>query len=142
MVYTQKGAWINRGWLSFTVANNGVLYLGAGALQTAPTAQLSTLNLLTTGIPQKLDLSAFADLVGGDPNGHTVKHVVITLVSAGANTPAGRTTSSTAVPTSTLGAQFLAGDSIVIENGRQQIFNWKFYNASGGNAVVEVEVFE
>lgn len=133
--------------MSFTVADGGVLRLG-GASQTAPTAHFSggvsdATGFLAAGIPQKPTLLAFADIIGGvDPKGHTIKTVFITLVSAGATGPAARFMCDGSIPTTSLGAQFLTGDIKEFWNSREAIFNFKLFNRSGGNAVVEVEVFE
>lgn len=141
-----KASWKSRGWMSFTVANLGVLHLG-GVSQTAPTAHLSggvsdATGFLATGIPQLPDKSEFADRIRKDDNGHSIKHVIVDIVSAGATTPAGRTMTDGSTPTTSLGAQVLAADSFTIENSTEQVFNFKLFNRSGSNMVVEVKVFE
>jgi hypothetical protein len=152
-IQVHRAAWISRGFMTFTVANGQILHLG-GSSQTAPTAHISgnvsdATGFLATGIPMNSGASGFADIML-DPKGHMIKHARVTLVGAGATTPAARVTSdrSTAtppvvsVPTTSLGAQFLLGDTILMENSRQEIFDFKLFNRSGGNATVEVEVFE
>jgi len=142
-----KAGWTSRGFMSFTIADGAVLHLG-GSSATAPTVHLSggisgATGFLAAGIPQKLDKSAFADVARTtDANGHAIKHAIITLVSAGATAPAARRMTDGSTPTTSLGAQWLTGDTWIIENSQQAIFNFKVFNRSGGNAVFEVEVFE
>jgi len=142
----QQAGLVSRGFMSFTVANGDVLHLG-GASQTAPTSHLSggvsgAGGFLATGIPQKLNKSSFADIVAGDTNGHAIKHAIVTFVSDGGTSPAGRYMTDGSTPTTSLGPQTLTGDGRTYLNSRTQIFNFKWFNRSGGNAVVEVEVFE
>jgi hypothetical protein len=142
-----RAAWKSRGFMSFTILDGAVLYLGKGTLQTAPTVHISAgvsgaTGFLATGIPQDGLKTRFAQVQTGDTNGHTIKHAVITFVSAGATSPSGRKTTDGSVATTALGAQTLTGDSHVIENSPEQIYNFTWFNRSGGNAVVEVEPFE
>jgi hypothetical protein len=143
---SQVAAVVSRGWMSFTLATGALLELG-GASATVPTAQLSPSNFLAAGIPQNAAKSAFADPgaagVGADTNGHTIKHMRFTVISvAVAATPAARFATSGSTPTASLGAQVLTGDGQMIPNSRQEIFNFKLFNRSAGNMVVEVEVWE
>lgn len=143
---SQIAAVVSRGWMTFTLAAGALLELG-GASQTAPTNQLSPSNFLATGIPQNAAKSAFADPgvagVGADTNGHTIKHMRFTVISvAVAATPAGRFATSGSTPTATLGTQVLTGDGQMLPNCRQEIFNFKLFNNSAGNMVIEVEVWE
>ena len=141
---SQMAAVISKGWMSFTLAAGALLELG-GVNQTVPTAQLSPGNFLATGIPQNSDKTRFAESASqfGDPNGHSIKHMRFTVVSvAVAATPAGRFATSGSTPTATLGAQVLTGDGQMIPNSRSEIFNFKWFNNSAGNAIVEVEVWE
>lgn len=142
-----KASWRSRGFMSYTVANGGVLYLGKGALQTAPTAHISAgvsdaTGFLAAGIPQNGLKTRFAQVASGDPNGHAIKHAVITVVSGGATSPAGRRLTDGSVATTSLGAQTLTGDTFIIENSPDEIWNFTWFNRSGSNAVVEVEPFE
>lgn len=147
---TLPAAVTSRGWMSFTVPNGQVLHLG-GPNATAPTSALSggknetdPTCFLVAGIPQRADKLAFADVMRSQDgaNGHAIKHATITLVSAGATVPAGRYMTDGSTPDTARGAQLLAGDGRTITNGRSEIFGFKFFNRSGGNAIVEVEVFE
>ncbi len=144
-IQVHRPAWISKGWMSFTVANGGVLRLG-GASQTVPTSQLSVSNFLASGIPQNLDATAFADVAIGDgknPNGHSIKHAVIKIVSGGAtNDPAARVMQDGSTPTTSLGEAYYIGDIIEIHNSRSDLFNFKLFNRSGGNMVVEVRPAE
>ena len=132
------------GIMSFTVANNGFLRLG-GATQTAPTTQLSSVPLLTTGIPQAS--SKFVD----DPtatNFNRIKHAYIFIIStAGAVTGKGAVRHNAGQiaavdPSATLGTRAAVGDRIQILNGREAIFNFSLINLSGGNMEIDVEVYE
>lgn len=143
----QPAGFESYGWMSFTLAAGQVLHLG-GANQTVPTAYLSTVKgsstFLATGIPQKRDKTGFADptLPQIELNPHGIKHMRFTVISvAVAATPAARFASDGSVPTDTLGAQVLTGDGQLIPNNRQGVFNFKLYNRSAGNMVVEVEVW-
>lgn len=137
-----RPAWISRGWMSFTVANGGLLELG-GASQTVPTSALSVSSFLTNGIPQSGDKTRFADKArDGEAGAHSIKHALIEIVSAGATTPAGRSTQDGSTPTTSLGRQRSIGDILEYHNCRDEIFNFKLFNRSGSNMVVEVEVFE
>ncbi len=131
--------WTSRGWMSFTVANGAVLHLG-GATPTAPTAELSVANFLAAGIPQIPAKTRFAE--PHEANGHAIAHAVIDIISAGATSPAGRSATDGSTPTTSLGGQVLAPDSFTIPGSRQEIYNFKLFNRSGGNMVVEVKVFE
>jgi hypothetical protein len=142
-----RAAWKSRGFMSFTIADGAVLYLGKGALQTAPTVHISAgvsgaTGFLATGIPQDGLKTRFAQIQTGDSNGHTIKHVIITFVSSGATSPCGRKATDGSVATTALGSQTLTGDSFTIENSPAEIYNFTWFNRSGGNAVVEVEPFE
>lgn len=141
-----RAAWQSRGWMSFTVADGGVLHLG-GALQTAPTTHLSggdstAAGFLATGIPQTPDKTDFAEKVRHDTNSHFIQHAIINIISAGATSPAGRTMTDGSVPTTSLGGDTQSPDSFTIEQSRREIFNFKLFNRSGGDMVVEVKVFE
>ena len=144
--HVHKAAWKSRGWMSFTVADGAVLHLG-GALQTAPTTHLSggvsdATGFLATGIPQTADKTDFAEKVRHDTNGHFIQHAIINIISSGAIDPMGRTMTDGSVPTSSLGGNTQAPDSFTIEQSRQEIFNFKLFNRSGDNMVIEVKVFE
>lgn len=138
---THRAGWISRGWMSFTVANGGVLHLG-GASTTTPTSQISVSDYLAAGIPQTALKTRFLDVVMDGSTGHAIKHAIITIVSAGATSPAGRKLTNGSTPTTSLGAQVLSPDSFTIENSPSAIFNFKLFNRSGGDMVVEVEPFE
>jgi len=143
-----RASWKPRGFMSFTVANGDVLYLGKGASQIAPTVHLSAgvsdaTGFLAAGIPQNASKTRFAHIANvGEANGHAIKHVVVTIVSAGATVPAARRMTDGSVATTALGAQMLATDVYIIENSPEQIYNFTLFNRSGGNMVVEVEPFE
>lgn len=144
---SQRAALTSKGWMSFTVANGGVLHLG-GASQTAPSAHMSggvsdATGFLAAGIPQKLDKSGFADIVSPvDTNGHAIKTAFVTFVSDGGTSPGGRFMCDGSIPTTSLGKRTLVGDTQEFWNCRDAIFKFKWFNRSGNNAVVEVEVFE
>lgn len=132
----------SRGFMSFTVANGGVLHLG-GASITTPTAELSVSTFLAAGIPQDGGKTRFLDIERGELNGHAIKHAIVTIISGGATVdPAARTMTNGSTPTTALGVARLIGDVIEFWNSREAIFNFKLFNRSGGNMVVEVEVFE
>lgn len=147
-IQAQYPAWVSRGWMSFTVANGNVLYLGSGTNQTAPTAWISNnitdaTSFLATGIPQDGNKTRFADIAKDDTNGHAIKHAIITICSGGATSPAARTTQDgVSVATTSLGAQRLIGDVILLRNQRASIYAFTLFNRSSSNLVVEVEVFE
>jgi hypothetical protein len=137
-----RPAWQSRGWMSFTVANGGVLHLGGTSI-TTPTSALSISSFLDSGIPQNPEKTRFAIAGLGDNNGHTIKHAVIRIVSGGATTdPAARTATNGSTPTTALGLWRDIGETIELHNSQTEIFNFKLFNRSGGNMVVEVEVFE
>lgn len=153
-----RPAWISKGWMSFTVTTGNVLHLG-GALQTTPTAAMAvaadgttkteadtTACFLYTGIPQNLDKTSFADVAndrGKDPRGHSIKHAIIEIISvAGATLPAARSMQDGSIPTTDHGRYRRVGDAIEFNNSRQALFGFKIFNNSGGNMLVEVEVFE
>jgi hypothetical protein len=132
--------------MSFTIANGGVLHLG-GTSQTVPTRHLSggdstATGFLATGIPQNVTKTDFAERVRSETSGHGIQHAIINVISAGATTPAGRTMTDGSVPTTDLGGEALAPDSFTIEQSRQEIYNFKLFNRSAGDMVVEVKVFE
>lgn len=143
----QRAGLTSRGFMSFTIADGGLLQLG-GSSATVPATHLSggvsdATGFLAAGIPQTPDKRNYADIAAGDVKGHSIKHATITLISAGAATgPAARYMSDGSTPTTSLGAQLLTGDGRTFENSRDGIFNFKAYNRSGGSAVFEVEVFE
>lgn len=141
-----KAAWKSRGWMSFTLPNGDVLHLG-GVSQTPPTVHLSGGNstatgFLATGIPQNSDKTRFAEKTLREDNAHTIKHLIVNIISAGATTPAGRTMTDGSVPTTTLGGDTASPDSFTIENSPDEIFNFKLFNRSGGNMVIECKPFE
>lgn len=133
--------------MSFTVATGAVLHLG-GASQTAPTLKLSgglsgATSFLVNGIPLALDKLSFADIAKGEPNGHSIKHALIEIISgATPGTPNARTMQDGSTPTATLGRQRSVGDVLEFHNSASSIFNFKLLNNGGGNMIVEVEVFE
>lgn len=145
---SQDAGMESRGWMSFTLAAGAVLELG-GASQTAPTAWLSAndataASFLATGIPQNRLKTAFAtfQLPQDDPRPHGIKHMRFTVISvAVAATPAARFMNDGSIPTATLGARVLVGDGQTIPNNRPGVFNFKLFNCSAGNMVVEVEVW-
>jgi hypothetical protein len=141
MYQTHRPAWKSRGWMSFTVADTAAMHLG-GASITTPTSVLCLANFLDAGIPQSADKSRFAEIPRGDTNGHAIKHAVIRLVSGGATSPAARTATNGSTPTTSAGQARDVGEVIELHNSRDEIFNFKLFNRSGGNMVVEVEVFE
>lgn len=144
----QPAGFESRGWMSFTLAAGAVLHLG-GALQTVPTAWLSgadstAASFLAGGIPQNRAKTAFVDfaLPQVELRPHGIKHMRFTVISvAVAATPAGRFMNDGSVPTATLGAQVLTGDGQTIPNNRMGVFNFKLFNNSAGNMIVEVEVW-
>lgn len=145
----QKAGWKSRGWMSFTVANNGHLLLG-GASATVPTKAKSggkdetdPACFLLNGIPQNAAKTDFADAARQqDANGHNIKHLIVNIISSGATiTPGARTMTDGSAPDSTHGQYVTTPDVVVIENGRQEIFKFDLINLSGGNMVVEVTPF-
>lgn len=136
----QQAGWTSLGWMTFTIANGDVLHLG-GASTTPPTGQLSLGNFLAAGIPQNATKTRFAEALLAEAGGHTIKHVVIRIISAGATSPAGRRASDGSTPTTSLGSAMLAPDDHTIVNNPNAIFNFKLFNRSGGNMVVDVEPF-
>jgi hypothetical protein len=133
--------------MSFTLATGTVLHLG-GASQTTPTDSLGVVSL-AAGIPQLADKSAFLDsraALVNPTNALSIKHAIIEIVSVAnavaAGTPEGRRMTNGSTPTTDRGIRQLANDLFVIENNTEAIFNFKLFNRSAGNMVVEVEVFE
>lgn len=142
-----RPSWRSRGWMSFTLANGAVLHLG-GVSAVAPTAYLSSAagasgagTFLALGIPQSPAKDHFA--FGSDPFAHSIKHAVIEIISSGATVdPAARRATDGATPTTALGKYTDARVPVEIHNSPDEIFNLKLFNRSGGNMVIEVEVFE
>src|SRR5688572_4892075 len=100
-IATQRAGWTSRGWMSFTVANGGVLHLG-GALTTTPSDYLSSGTYLSVGIPQTPLKTRFAE--SGEIDGHAIAHAEIVIVSAGAtDDPHGRSASDGSTPTTAKG---------------------------------------
>jgi hypothetical protein len=132
----------------FTIASNAHLLLG-GANQTKPTLAKSGTKdetdpacFLLNGIPQNVAKTHFADVARNEVNGHSIKHAIINIISAGATiTPAARTMTDTSAPDSTHGQYVTAPDVLIIENGMDEIFNFDLINLSGGNMIVEVLPF-
>lgn len=136
MIGIHRPAWRSRGWMSFTLANGAVLHLG-GPSAVAPTTELSVGTFLSAGIPQNADKTAFND------DTHTIKHAVIEIMSSGATTdPPARTMTNGSTPTTSLGRYRRVNEVIELHNSRSEIFGFKLFNRSGGNMVIDVEVFE
>jgi hypothetical protein len=124
------------------------LHLG-GPNQTVPTLWLSdndfsAASFLANGIPQKASKLAFADpLVPGDAKGHMITGARITYISLAVPpvAPHGRFMSDGSVPSATMGMATLTGDGEQFVNSRAGLFNFKWINLGGVNAVVEVLVW-
>lgn len=148
MIGIHRATWKSRGWMTFTVPNGSHLRLsgagGAGIVGPTPTGHLSAGNFLAAGIPQVFDYGAwrFAE-IARDSGGHSIKHAIIEIMSSGATVdPPARTATDGSLPTTSLGRYRDARSPIEIHNSPSEIFNFDLFNRSGGDMVVEVEVFE
>lgn len=165
-VVAAKPPVVPRGFMSFTLTNGAVLYLGNGiGTQTVPTKAASGGKIetdptcfLVNGIPCAVDLvdgtKRFANKGlpgsvswGAEVNGHEIRHAIIQIVSVagGGSTGIGcarHNDGDTYVPDANHGFSLSLGSIVEIWNSRGAIFNFALINLSGQNMIVEVLVEE